>query len=163
MSDESAEMIIQVNSGDPKARGTPQAFSTDLPYPIVLDNKEEYEVCVFDIQFNDRQRPAGNPPYLSVYVNSNLVNGNTIIGSQTTNAVMWISWTHLYSDSISINAGAYYTVYLTTEKNRKWYPLANLTQIKTVDVSLTLSTGVPIPFNFGLDFTSISFAIRKKQ
>lgn len=162
MSSERETIIIQVNSGDTNAVGTPQSFRTNLPYPVVLDKTKEYEICAYDIQFQDRQRElVAVPPYLSVYVNTNLTDGNTIIGSQSTNVVLWVSWTHLYTDYIATPTIGGGTVFFTTEKNRKWYKLAPLSQIAFVDISLTLSTGVPIPFNAGDDFTSITLAIRE--
>lgn len=161
-------IIIQVTSADSIGNDTPQAFNTILPYPTVLDSTKEYEVCVYDIQFNDRQRVAGNPPYLSVFVNTDLTDGSTIVGSQTTNSVLWISWTHLYSDAVPVydnvnpNLVRYYTVFYTTEKNRKWYPMANRTQLTNINVSLTLSTGAPMPYN-NVDITTITFAIRERK
>lgn len=155
-------IIIQVNSGDINAIGTPQNFKTVLPTPIVLDKDKEYEICAYDIQFQDRQRElVVTPPYLSVYVNTNLTDGNTIIGSQSTNVVLWVSWTHLYTDSIATPSIGGYTVYFTTERNRKWYKLAPVSQITVVEISLTLSTGAPIPFNANDDYTSCTVCIRE--
>ena len=162
MSSEREVILIQVNSGDPSnVNGSPQSFRNILPVPVKLDKDKEYEICAYDIQFTNRQ--ARTPPLLSIYVNTNLTDGNTIIGSQSTNVVLWVSWTHIFTDyiptpSLGTDVG---TVYFTTEKNRKWYRLASMRQITYVDISLTLSTGDPIPFHQTKDYTSITLAIRE--
>ena len=155
--------FIQVNSGDFSNTGTPQSFNNTLPFPVVLDqSKKDYEVAVFDIMFTNRQ--GTTPPINSVYVSSNLSDGTTIIGSQTTNTVLWIPWTEIINQSVATpTLGANSSsVYLTTEKNRKWYPLANFAQIRNIVCALTMSTGDPIPYDANKDFTSITFGIREK-
>lgn len=163
MSTEREVILVQVNSSDfTNTNGSPQSFRNILPAPIILDKTKEYEVCVYDIQFTNRQSRS-TPPLLSIYVNTNLTDGNTIIGSQSTNVVLWISWTHIYTDFTATPAlgSEVGTVYFTTEKNRKWYRLASMRQIPFVDISLTLSTGDPIPFNQTKDYTGCTLAIRE--
>ena len=151
-------IFIQLNSGDfsvDTRTMNSSSFRNTLAQPLVLDRNKEYEVCIYDVFFNVRQTTS------SIYVNSNLVSG-TIVGSQLTSSLLWIPFSELAGNSdttLALTTTQNYLFY-TTSFSRKWYPLA-ISDIPYIDISFTLSTGGPMPYQPG-DFSTVTIAIREK-
>lgn len=140
--------FIILNSGDftaVQSGGNAQSFRNVLSVPLVLDKDKQYEVCVYSVFFPVSQFTN------SVYVNLlNLCNSN-ITGSQQTSACCFIPYTML-SDTVP-------QLYYTTENCRVWYPIQPRV-IPYIDVSITMSTGQPIPVD-GHFFSTVIIAIRE--
>ena len=158
--------FVQINSGDFSVGGsdTSSSFSNILPFTIVLDNSKEYEVALFDIQYQSLQ--SGVAPFRNVCVNTNLVE-STQSGSKSTNYIYTINWNQIWNKSYPATTEPGYNInntatYITTFNNRKWYPLAT-TGISRISVSLTFEdNGALIPVGLvGKTFTSCSFGIRE--
>jgi len=162
---------IQINSGDYSCLSSDDAsnFQNVLSVPIALDPERLYEVAVWDVMFTNYQDPSSTN-IKSLYVNSNLVD-ETYIGSSLANVIMFIPWAQLITN-VAYGGTTHFTgapfgagtqCFIETMMNRKWFPMVKMTSIKTVRISLTLSTGEFIPLNTsgGADFTSITLAIRE--
>ena len=162
---------FQVNSGDFSTLPTDNAGKfRNAIQTIQLDYNKNYEVCVLDVMFVNNQDPA-SLRMKSVYLNCNLVQG-TRIGSQSTNVILFMPKPQIILKSVNSHGVAGYgpgsSVFIQSDNNIKWYPLSVNSYINNVEVSLTLSTGDPIPVNgpnpdtgYEGDFTSVTFAIRE--
>lgn len=159
--------VFQVNSGDfsTQSNDTANDFTNQLPSAIILDKNKDYEVCLYDILFQNEQNIATISGALrNVCVNTNLVE-SIQNGSESNNTIYTIIWTELGKNSVPtsyVSYGPDSAVFIKSFGNRKWYPLKTKI-IFRIEVYLTFEDNGEI-INKTPDpsaFTSCSFAIRE--
>ncbi len=162
--------FFQLNSGDYSIQPNDIAtnFSNQLPSTLVLEKDRDYEVCLYDIMFqNDQNTSTANQagfPLRNVCVNTDLVE-SVQNGSETNNTIYTILWTQICLKSVPYGFNSYgpnTACFLTTFGNRKWYPLKTKS-IFRIQVYLTFEDDGEI-INKTPDasaFTSVTFAIRE--
>lgn len=157
-------LFIQVNSGDFSCSPSDTYYNFTNIIPIqVLDPKKDYEVCLYDILFQNDQS-VHNPalfPLRSFFVNTNLV-ANTLVGNVANNSIFGIQWTQLVTGATPPNqSGADSGIFLTSYPSRQWLPL----QIKNINNVTTYFTyqddGSKVTPTAVSGFTSVTYAIRE--